>query len=80
VNAALNGPTTVHSEYALLCDIVIATPDTVFQDKPHFGFGIVPGSIGTSCRITPRREPSFGGIQNGQSEQVPIERYGRRRT
>jgi enoyl-CoA hydratase/carnithine racemase len=27
----------------LLCDIVIATPDTVFQDKPHFGFGIVPG-------------------------------------
>ena len=43
VIAALNGPTTVHSEYVLLCDVVIATPDTVFQDKPHFGFGIVPG-------------------------------------
>jgi enoyl-CoA hydratase/carnithine racemase len=43
VIAALNGPTTVHSEYVLLCDIVIATPDTVFQDKPHFNFGIVPG-------------------------------------
>jgi enoyl-CoA hydratase/carnithine racemase len=43
VIAALNGPVTVHSEYVLLCDIVIATPDTVFQDKPHFGFGIVPG-------------------------------------
>lgn len=43
VIAALNGPTTVHSEYVLLSDIVIATPDTVFQDKPHFGFGIVPG-------------------------------------
>jgi enoyl-CoA hydratase/carnithine racemase len=43
VIAALNGPTTVHSEYVLLCDIVIATPDTVFQDKPHFSFGIVPG-------------------------------------
>jgi enoyl-CoA hydratase/carnithine racemase len=43
VIAALNGPTTVHSEYVLLCDIVIATPDTVFQDKPHFAFGIVPG-------------------------------------
>lgn len=41
--AALNGPTTVHSELVLLCDIVIATPDTVFQDKPHFAFGIVPG-------------------------------------
>jgi len=43
VIAALNGPTTVHSEYALLCDIVIATPNTIFQDKPHFAFGIVPG-------------------------------------
>jgi len=43
VIAALNGPTTVHSEYALLADIVIATPDTVFQDKPHLEFGIVPG-------------------------------------
>jgi enoyl-CoA hydratase/carnithine racemase len=43
VIAALNGPTTVHSEYVLLSDIVIATPDTIFQDKPHFAFGIVPG-------------------------------------
>ena len=43
VIAALNGPTTVHSEYALLADIVIATPDTVFQDKAHFAFGVVPG-------------------------------------
>lgn len=41
--AAVNGPATVHSEYVLLADIVIATPDTVFQDKPHFAFGIVPG-------------------------------------
>ena len=38
--AALNGPIRLRSEYALLCDIVIATPDTVFQDKPHFQFGI----------------------------------------
>jgi len=43
VIAALNGPVTVHSEYVLLADIVVATPDTVFQDKPHFAFGIVPG-------------------------------------
>lgn len=41
--AALNGPVLLHSEYALLADIVLATPDTVFQDKPHFDFGIVPG-------------------------------------
>lgn len=40
---ALNGPVLLHSEYALLTDIVLATPETVFQDKPHFAFGIVPG-------------------------------------
>jgi enoyl-CoA hydratase/carnithine racemase len=41
--AAVNGPVRLHSEYILLADIVLATPSTVFQDKPHFGFGIVPG-------------------------------------
>lgn len=41
--SALNGPVLLHSEYVLLTDIVLATPDTVFQDKPHFEFGIVPG-------------------------------------
>ncbi len=41
--AALNGPVRLHSEYVLLADIVLATPATVFQDKPHFDFGIVPG-------------------------------------
>jgi enoyl-CoA hydratase/carnithine racemase len=41
--AAINGPVTVHSEYALLCDIVIATEDAYFQDLPHPAFGIVPG-------------------------------------
>jgi enoyl-CoA hydratase/carnithine racemase len=43
VIAAVNGPATVHSEYVLTCDIAIATPNTIFQDKAHFGFGIVPG-------------------------------------
>ena len=45
VIAAVNGPATVPRFQSMfsLCDIVIATPDTVFQDKPHFGFGIVPG-------------------------------------
>src|ERR1700722_6579376 len=41
--AAVNGPVRLHSEYILLCDIVLATPSVVFQDKPHFEFGIVPG-------------------------------------
>src|SRR5580658_8937219 len=43
VIAAVNGPVRLHSEYILLADIVLATPSTLFQDKPHFEFGIVPG-------------------------------------
>ena len=41
--AAVNGPARLRSEYILLADIVLATPSTVFQDKPHFELGIVPG-------------------------------------
>ena len=41
--AAVNGPVRLHSEYLLLADIVLATPTTIFQDKPHFEFGIVSG-------------------------------------
>ena len=41
--AAVNGPVTVHSEYVLLCDIVLAAEDAYFQDAPHPAFGIVPG-------------------------------------
>jgi enoyl-CoA hydratase/carnithine racemase len=41
--AAINGPVTVHSEYALLSDIVIAAEGAYFQDAAHPAFGIVPG-------------------------------------
>jgi len=41
--AAINGPVTVHSEYALLCDIVLAAEEAFFQDAAHPEFGIVPG-------------------------------------
>src|SRR5437660_2689134 len=41
--AAINGPVSAHSEYALLCDIVIAAEGAYFQDAPHPAFGIVPG-------------------------------------
>jgi enoyl-CoA hydratase/carnithine racemase len=41
--AAVNGPVRLHTEYILLADIVLATPSVVFQDKPHFELGIVPG-------------------------------------
>jgi len=43
VIAAINGPIRVHSELAVLSDIVLASPDTVFQDLPHFPSGLVPG-------------------------------------
>ena len=41
--AAVNGPASVHSEYVLLADIIIAADTTVFTDFPHLTFGIVPG-------------------------------------
>lgn len=41
--AAVNGPSTVHSELAVLCDIVLAADTAFFQDAPHFPDGLVPG-------------------------------------
>ncbi|HEX4305673.1 MAG TPA: enoyl-CoA hydratase/isomerase family protein [Solirubrobacterales bacterium] len=41
--AAVNGPAGVHSEYALIADVVVADETTVFSDFPHLTFGIVPG-------------------------------------
>ena len=41
--AAVNGPVSVHSEYALLADLVIASETSVFSDAPHLRFGIAPG-------------------------------------
>jgi enoyl-CoA hydratase/carnithine racemase len=41
--AAVNGPVSVHSELAVLCDVVLAADHTYFQDAPHFPGGLVPG-------------------------------------
>jgi enoyl-CoA hydratase/carnithine racemase len=41
--AAVNGPALIHAELAVLCDIVIASPNASFQDAPHFPNGVVPG-------------------------------------
>jgi len=41
--AAVNGPAAVHSEIALLCDIVLASTNASFSDSSHFLHGIVPG-------------------------------------
>lgn len=43
VIAAVNGPARVHSELAVLSDIVLASPNALFQDLPHFPSGLVPG-------------------------------------
>lgn len=42
VICAINGPARLHTELALLCDTVLCTPATVFQDR-HLEWGIVPG-------------------------------------
>ena len=41
--AAIPGPTRIHAEYGLLCDIVLASDTFVVQDEPHFLHGLVPG-------------------------------------
>ena len=41
--AATNGPASIHSEWALLADIVLAADTTVFSDYSHPAFGTVPG-------------------------------------
>ena len=41
--AAINGPATIHAELGLLCDIVLASDDAVFQEAPHYPEGLVPG-------------------------------------
>jgi len=41
--AAINGPALIHAELAVMCDVVIASQNTLFQDAPHFPNGIVPG-------------------------------------
>jgi enoyl-CoA hydratase/carnithine racemase len=43
VIAAVNGPAVRHCELPMMCDIVIATEDTIFQDSAHFTGGLVPG-------------------------------------
>jgi Enoyl-CoA hydratase/carnithine racemase len=43
VIAAVNGPARYHAELAVLSDIVLASSTALFQDKPHFPSGVVPG-------------------------------------
>jgi enoyl-CoA hydratase/carnithine racemase len=43
VIAAVEGRAYVHSEYALLANVIVAAEGATFQDVPHFAGGIVPG-------------------------------------
>jgi enoyl-CoA hydratase/carnithine racemase len=39
----VNGPVTIHTELAVLADIVLAAPEAAFADKAHMTRGVVPG-------------------------------------
>lgn len=43
VIAAVEGRAHVHSEYALLANVIVAAEGATFHDLPHFAAGIVPG-------------------------------------
>ena len=43
VIAAIEGQANVHSEYALMADMIVAGEGAIFNDLPHFAGGIVPG-------------------------------------
>lgn len=43
VIAAIEGAAHVHSEYALLANVIVAGESATFDDLPHFAGGIVPG-------------------------------------
>ena len=43
VIAAVEGRAHVHSEYALLANVIVAAEGATFHDLPHFAGGIVPG-------------------------------------
>src|ERR1700682_4677747 len=43
VIAAIEGRAHVHSEYALLANVIVAAEGGDFHDIPHFGGGMVPG-------------------------------------
>jgi enoyl-CoA hydratase/carnithine racemase len=43
VIAAIEGRANVHSEYALMANVIVAGQGATFNDLPHFAGGIVPG-------------------------------------
>jgi enoyl-CoA hydratase/carnithine racemase len=62
VIAAVEGRAHIHSDYALLANVIVAAEDATFQDVGHFAVGITPGDgIFTtwSYRAGPGRAEAF---------------------
>jgi len=62
VIAAIEGRAHVHSEYALLANVIVAAESATFHDLPHFAGGIVPGDgifIAWSYRAGAGRAEAF---------------------
>lgn len=62
VIAAVEGRAHVHSEYALLANVIVASEGATFHDLPHFAGGIVPGDgifTAWSYRGGPGRAEAF---------------------
>lgn len=60
--AAIEGRANVHSEYALLANVIVAGEGATFNDLPHFAGGVIPGDgIFTtwSYRAGPGRAEAF---------------------
>ena len=49
VIAAIEGRAHIHSEYALLANVVVAAESATFQDVGHFAAGVVPGDGIFTC-------------------------------
>ncbi|MCC7039979.1 MAG: enoyl-CoA hydratase/isomerase family protein [Burkholderiales bacterium] len=41
--SAVNGPAVRHAELPIMCDVVLAAEEALFQDSAHFIAGLVPG-------------------------------------
>src|SRR5580693_3927932 len=62
VIAAIEGRAYIHSDYALLANVIVAAESSTFQDVGHFAVGVVPGDgIFTtwSYRAGPGRAEAF---------------------
>ena len=56
VIAAVEGRAHVHSEFALLANVIVASAGATFHHLPHFAGGIVPGDgIFTTWSYRPER-------------------------